>query len=397
MGGWFGSLRAVTKDYDKPTWQFGRPVDTSEGTAKGVSPDVTRVLNALRDLYPQSLFDELRDHRGREIRGEFALYSAADKNAFASRYQDTYVFGLCGGLCDAFRHVARLLLSHPRLFLDVGDPTEEWNEPVGSVLPGRSGDRQSEIVLLTGPRCSSRKLYAEAMVSAMIYYVMHHEFLHFYYGHVDFFGRGQAYPIVLESAGRNDLATKSDVYRHISELEADGGAWRSLFERHALPLFGAAYSQLGLEEADWSRLFFNAMFLVTAVWVLLDRGPELEDEAWRDWLIYPAGVIRARALFRSPSVDATFVASLPEDVRRALAAGFSRCSVDLKEIGASFRQLEFLGRLGSGSWETPVGQYLDIVIRPHLDRFHEAVDPFRPRPPRPAAAGMNRTGIALDR
>ena len=34
--------------------------------------------------------------------------------------------------------------------------------------------------------------------SAMIYYVMHHEFLHFYYGHVDFFGRGQAYPIVLE-------------------------------------------------------------------------------------------------------------------------------------------------------------------------------------------------------
>ena len=154
-----------------------------------------------------------------------------------------------------------------------------------------------------------------------------------------------------KSAGRNDLATKSDVYRHISELEADGGAWRSLFERHALPLFGAAYSQLGLEEADWSRLFFNAMFLVTAVWVLLDRGPELGGRSLERLAHISRGGHPARALFRSPSVDATFVASLPEDVRKALAAGSSRCSVDLKEIGASFGQLEFLGRLGSESWD----------------------------------------------
>jgi hypothetical protein len=363
---------------DDPARWFGRLLGHPAGARNDVPPEVQRVLNALRDLYPQSLFDQLRDCKGRKIRREFALYSATDINAFVARHKDTYVLGLCAGLCRALRSIAYALLSHPNMFRDVGDPSKEQHEDIGLQFLFA---RWPAAELPVRPRCSSRALYAEAMISAMIYYVMHHEFLHMYYGHVDFFGRGRVLPIILESAGKNNLTSKSDVYRHISEIEADGGAWRSLFERHALPFFRAAYPQLALGIADWSRLFFNAMFLVTAVWVLFDYGPELAAEAWRDWSTYPAGVIRARALYRSPSVDATFVASLPQEVRTNLAEGFSRCSNDLKDVAAAFGELEFLGRLGSKSWDEPVGQYFDNVIGPHLAHFHETVDAFRPRPP----------------
>lgn len=373
----------MAQTIDPSLRRFGRKVGLAAQTGQTASPAVQRILEALRNDYPQSLFDQLRDRDGREVRREFVFYGGPDVTAFAARNRDTYVFGICEGLCDLLQGVAHTILSHPHVYADIGNTGRDADDTIR--LPPLTARRTEEYPRPNQRRhlskCPRRKLYADAMTSAMIYYVMHHEFLHVYYGHVDYFGCGKALPIILESTRRNDLATSLDIYRHISEIEADGGAWRSLFARHALPIFDSAYPELELGPPGWSRLFFGAMFVVTALWVLLDHGPELATDSWRDWTQYPAGIIRARALYRSPSVDATFVASLPDTARAVLREGFAQSEADLKHIAAAFGQFEFLGRLGSDSWDAPVMSYFDNVIAPHLARFHEMVGPFRPRPP----------------
>lgn len=338
---------------------------------------IATALDFSRRLFPERCTFNTRDGQPRTIVQRAFLQD--DFNAFASRQNSTYIVGISTSLYQAFTELFMCAIAKPFLLKNIGDTGKEvFSEFLPEVPLGlrcRSGRVDEEYLTDFMPRCEVRHRVSSILVSIAAKHVLQHEICHVLGGHVDYF-REMTNRVIYEEAGFNSLTTVIDVYRHLSELQADAiSEWISLLPFY-LELFEKTFPSLDLSRRNWAHLCIFGMLIVGAFWTVLDGRDNIGERSWEDWREYPAGILRCRAVFQA-IYSGEFPLEFDDTLQREICEALDDAMIDAQEFGRIYRHYGFLTKIGGTQWNAGIDEYRQRVIEPKLEGFVQDLEPYR--------------------
>jgi Peptidase family M48 len=160
--------------------------------------------------------------RARKARGlppiHFDFIVNPQINAFAFRAADRYFIGINTGTIYMLRMVIGRMLSDPRVFSFIGEPSKEDEklEPIKHYAP--NADEMVRTYQLTTPRDDIRALYASHLEDQAIMFFVGHEIAHISRGHVDYLLHQRS---VLQAAELSNDAISDELQLERQSLEQD--------------------------------------------------------------------------------------------------------------------------------------------------------------------------------
>lgn len=246
----------------------------------------------LRYWYYVQTFRNSPLHRPYLDRFHFDLVANEHLNAAATRQGSTYLIGLNVGTIMNLEAFFSLLLSHPRVLPEIGQPSREvpwiaslaacdWRLPWASALTGATLRGQPPESF---PIDGVRKVYAHRLAILATDFVFFHELGHLANGHLEYL-EAEGKPVGMKELAHGDLSLKDALDQQALEINADSHAvlvmtpdWFRVPEQlpatHAFETVTEAIESLALA--------------VISVFLLFDPHPTRVDEYDRTAHPHPA-------------------------------------------------------------------------------------------------------------